>query len=231
MAQPPKPSKNKTASSKQNPPPPSPFRDALQPLKQQLVQQAEDQRKREAELRRNPPPPPPPPAPSPLSEEELLAIALAGVKPLTGPGRVAPRPPTPPQAVAERKAQVKGLVGLAGDQEPDEPDWWSGDVDPSFLWMMGGERPYQRALDLHGKVVEAATRDLEAAVHAARQQKQACILVIHGKGLRSDGAPRLGSAVRELLRAKLKGLVLGYSTARPEHGGTGALYVWVRPLL
>jgi DNA-nicking Smr family endonuclease len=37
--------------------------------------------------------------------------------------------------------------------------------------------------------------------------------------------------VRELLRGKLKRLVLGYSTARPEHGGTGALYVWVRPLV
>jgi DNA-nicking Smr family endonuclease len=225
------PSKPKPGAAKQNPPPPSPFREALQPLKQQLVQQAEAQRKVEAEQRRNPPPPPPEPEPSPLSEEELLAIALAGVRPLSGPARVAPKPPAPQKVVADSKDKLKGIQGLASDQEPDEPDWWSGDVDPSFLWMMGGDRPYQRALDLHGKVVEAAARDMEAAVHSARQQKQACILVIHGKGLRSAGEPRLGSAVRELLRGKLKRLVLGYSTARPEHGGTGALYVWVRPLV
>ncbi len=231
MAKPSKPSK--PTAGKNIPAAPSPFRDALSGMKEQFVKQAEAQRKAEAQTRLKPPPPPAPAEPerSPLSDEELLAIALAGVKPIAGPGRVAPLPPPPQRAALATPDKPKGLVGLTPTEEPDEPDWWSGDIDPSFLWAMAGDRPWQRTLDLHGKDVEAAQRDLEAAVHASRQQKHACILVIHGKGLRSEGQPRLGGAVREQLRGKLKRLVLGYSTARLEHGGTGAIYVWVRPLV
>lgn len=231
MAKPTKPSK--PAKGKTIPAAPSPFRDALSGMKEQFVKDAEAQRKAEAQARLKPPPPPPPTEPerSPLSDEELLAIALAGVKPIGGPGRVAPLPPPPQRPVLAAAEKPKGLLGLTSAEEPDEPDWWSGDIDPSFLWSMGGDRPWQRALDLHGKDVEAAQRDLEAAIHASRQQKHVCILVIHGKGLRSEGQPRLGGAVREQLRGKLKKLVLGYSTARLEHGGTGAIYVWVRPLV
>lgn len=230
MAKPSKPTK--PSSRKGIPATPSPFREALSGMKEQFVQAAETQRKAEAQARLKPPPPPvAEPERSPLSDEELLAIALAGVRPIGGPGRVAPLPPPPQRPVLAAPDRPKGLLGLTAAEEPDEPDWWSGDVDPSFLWAMGGDRPWQQTLDLHGKDVLAAQRDVEAAVHASRQQKHVCILVIHGKGLRSEGQPRLGGAVREQLRGKHKRLVLGYSTARQEHGGTGALYVWLRPLV
>lgn len=231
MAKPTKPTK--PARGKNIPVAPSPFRDALSGMKEQFVQAAEAQRKAEAQARLKPPPPPAvvEPERSPLTDEELLALALAGVRPLSGPGRVAPLPPPPQRPVLPGAEKPKGLLGLTSAEEPDEPDWWSGDIDPSFLWALSGERPWQRTLDLHGKDVAAAERDLEAAIHASRQQKHACILVIHGKGLRSEGQPRLGGAVRVQLRGKLKRLVLGYSTARLEHGGTGAIYVWIRPLV
>jgi DNA-nicking Smr family endonuclease len=67
------------------------------------------------------------------------------------------------------------------------------------------------------------------------------LLIIHGRGLKSDLGPVLKeSVVKWLTTGTLSHLVLAFCSARPCDGGTGALYVllkkkagkarWKRPL-
>jgi DNA-nicking Smr family endonuclease len=56
-----------------------------------------------------------------------------------------------------------------------------------------------------------------------------CLLVIHGKGLRSSGKAVLRSALPEWLASPdLEGCVLAFAPAQPEDGGSGATYVLLR---
>ena len=61
----------------------------------------------------------------------------------------------------------------------------------------------------------------------ALAQQLRCVRVIHGKGLRSGPAgPVLKHAVSDWL-ARIDS-VAAFATARPEDGGTGALYVLLK---
>ncbi|RMD71241.1 MAG: DNA mismatch repair protein MutS, partial [Gammaproteobacteria bacterium] len=53
-----------------------------------------------------------------------------------------------------------------------------------------------------------------------------CVRIVHGKGRRSARQPVLKQKVNGWLRARDE--VLAFCSARPHHGGTGALYVLLR---
>lgn len=93
-----------------------------------------------------------------------------------------------------------------------------------------GLLPIDGRLDLHGLTHDAARTALAARVHDAHAAGQRCLLVITGKGLRSEGAV---GVLREALPRWLNGsdlrpLVLAVRQARPRHGGAGAFYVLIR---
>lgn len=207
-----------------------PFEGALTDLKKQLTKPPPPAPQPVA-----PPPqpvaPPPPPPPPPLSDEELLAQAMAGVVPVDkGPARIAPA-----RTVAQPPKKVLQAPVVEDEGEP-EPDWWAGDVDPALAWATSGHslssaglgRRWQKKLDLHGLNAEAAKRALRAQLLASQQQKFLCLLVIHGKGLGSPDGPRLAGLVRQWLRSELKSHVIGYMQADVQDGGSGALYVFLR---
>ena len=90
-----------------------------------------------------------------------------------------------------------------------------------------GTWPIQNSLDLHGNHTDAARILLQAFLHEAKQRELRCVLVIHGKGLNSQG----GEAVlRKLARHWLTQhpLVLGYCDALPKEGGSGAVLVLLK---
>ena len=90
-----------------------------------------------------------------------------------------------------------------------------------------GTWPIQDSLDLHGNNTDAARRLLQEFLHEATQRNLRCVLVIHGKGLNSQG----GEAVlRELTRHWLTQhrQVLGYCDAQPRNGGSGAVLVLLK---
>lgn len=207
--------------------PHQPFKDALGGLKKALDQQAEADRKRaQVEAKK---PPPPPPAPK-LSDDELLALAMSGVKPLAGAQRVVAN--GQPTQASQRPTQAAAKAPILA--EDDEPDWWQGEVDPAFLWSLGGERPWQKRIALQAGEPTGLGKELAAAVRMAREQHLACILLVFG-GMRRDnwrttaGTP--GATVRRLLRETLAPRVIGYMTAKPSDGGVNAIYLWVRPQL
>jgi DNA-nicking Smr family endonuclease len=82
-------------------------------------------------------------------------------------------------------------------------------------------------LDLHGFKQEPAQRALTAFLLQAHQRQYKWVLVITGKGVRGEGVLR--RAVPGWLKMPPLGdIVLGFDTAQPDQGGTGALCVRLR---
>jgi DNA-nicking Smr family endonuclease len=82
-------------------------------------------------------------------------------------------------------------------------------------------------LDLHGLTQDAASQRLAAFLERAELEGKRCILVITGKGLASGGILR-DQVPRWLNQPPNRSRVLAFDYARPQHGGTGALYVLLK---
>lgn len=96
-------------------------------------------------------------------------------------------------------------------------------------------------LDLHGYTEDAAHRALLMFLKNARARDHRLVLVVTGRGSRSDDevafrldfarGPRgvLKAAVpRWLSEPEFAGLIAGTQTAHRRHGGDGALYIYLR---
>jgi DNA-nicking Smr family endonuclease len=91
-----------------------------------------------------------------------------------------------------------------------------------------GLYPISDELDLHGFSQAAARDSLAQFIAFSRNAGHRCVRVIHGKGYRSGArGPILKAAVNEWLRRHSD--VLAFASARPIDGGTGAVYVLLRP--
>ena len=87
------------------------------------------------------------------------------------------------------------------------------------------------SLDLHGLTQWEAHSTLASTLTAAQARGERCVLVITGKGLGREGGGILKTRVPQwLLEPAIRHLILGKETARPQHGGTGAMYVLLRKL-
>lgn len=82
-------------------------------------------------------------------------------------------------------------------------------------------------IDLHGMNRDEADSRISSFLHEQRMKRARLVLIITGKGLRSQGSYGvLNSRVAELLSNKpLSGLVSYFSHAHGKHGGNGAYYV------
>ena len=84
----------------------------------------------------------------------------------------------------------------------------------------------QATLDLHGMTVEQAEAAVASFIEGSARRGLEKVLVIHGKGLHSAGAPVLKkAAVRALEAQPLAGR---FGPADRTEGGSGALWVLVR---
>jgi len=93
-----------------------------------------------------------------------------------------------------------------------------------------GESPLDARIDLHGHTLESAARALHGFIRGAHESGNRTLLVITGRGKRTDGSV---GTIRESLPHWLNGpglrpLVLGFTAAKPRHGGEGAFYVLLR---
>ncbi|MBN1635780.1 MAG: Smr/MutS family protein [Deltaproteobacteria bacterium] len=95
--------------------------------------------------------------------------------------------------------------------------------------LKAGKFTIQDHLDLHGFSREEAQFALDSFLQNAHALGQRCVLVIHGRGLKSSQGPVLKTQIAQrLTTGKLSHLVLAFCSARPCDGGTGALYVLLR---
>ena len=84
-------------------------------------------------------------------------------------------------------------------------------------------------VDLHGFPEDEARGELRDAVRRARSAGIRCVLVIHGRGLRSAAGPVLKEALpRWLTEPPLAAWVVAFASAPGHMGGTGATLVLLR---
>jgi DNA-nicking Smr family endonuclease len=189
-------------------------------------------------------------------ESTLFTNAMEGVMPLPN-DRVIPEP-LDKEAIAHQvrenaKRQDKEVLDtlhalVSGKTRFDitsTGEYLEGHVisfDPRVMKQLrSGELTIQAHLDLHGHVKEDAKSALANFIQNCHALGYRAVLVIHGRGLKSDTGPVLKEGVvRWLTTGTLSHLVLAFCSARPCDGGTGALYVllkkrpikskWKRPL-
>jgi DNA-nicking Smr family endonuclease len=164
----------------------------------------------------------------PLGEEDRTRIA---------PTR-APRPARPPADVrseAEALAELCDLVeGRSGFDIADSDEYIEGaasGLDRRIVHRLRkGEYAVQAHLDLHGLTKAEAKEAVSAFLTAERAAGHRCVLIIHGRGLRSkDQIPVLKERLTVWLSSgRLSRAVLAFATARPSDGGAGAVYVLLR---
>lgn len=82
-------------------------------------------------------------------------------------------------------------------------------------------------LDLHGQTSDVADDQIQRFIYQAWSKKARYALIIHGKGYNSETqAPVLKNLVNQRLKQMKQ--VLGFCSAQPKDGGTGAVYVFLK---
>ncbi|MCF6230927.1 MAG: Smr/MutS family protein [Gammaproteobacteria bacterium] len=96
--------------------------------------------------------------------------------------------------------------------------------------LQTGEIPIEGRLDLHGKTRLQAEDALKQFLQQALYMNIRCLLIIHGKGVNSDGnIPVLRELTHYIL--KQEPMVARYHYAAIQHGGSGATYAILRESL
>ncbi len=197
------------------------------------------------EPKTEPAPEPPRPRREPeLSEEELWSVAIDGAKPLSDRSarvKPGPQPLSVPsteldpdlEAYDELRALLTGEVPFDIADSDEFIEGHSRGLDPRIVRKLRrGEFAIQSHVDLHGLLKDEAKAALESFLARSRQQGKRCVLIVHGRGLHSkDQVPVLKDALKGWMHtARFARHVLGFSSARPHDGGTGAIYVLLRKL-
>lgn len=94
-----------------------------------------------------------------------------------------------------------------------------------FKKLRHGQIPVEARLDLHGLTVEPAREILSHFITDCLSQQYMCVIIVHGKGSRGD-LPVLKTMLNHWLKQIPD--ILAYSSAQPQDGGTGALYVLLK---
>lgn len=93
--------------------------------------------------------------------------------------------------------------------------------------MKEGAMALDARIDLHGMTQDAAHGALTSFVTRSFDRGARCVLVITGKGREGSGVLR-AQVPRWLNQSPLRERILGFSYAKPQHGGEGALYVLLK---
>ncbi len=158
-------------------------------------------------------------------DEPSFADAIEDVEPLADRGkhRRTPlgrtrRPPVGRPARFEFPDPEDRALGIA-----------SGIQSSQLRRLRDGRIRPERSIDLHGLRAGTARRALQSEVLEAIRSGERCVLVVHGRGLRSVDEPVLRNALPDWLGDPLlEGRVLAFAPAQPGDGGRGATYVLLR---
>jgi DNA-nicking Smr family endonuclease len=189
--------------------------------------------------------PPVPPASQPVKVSPQQAstddgffeqMAQLGVKPLAPGGENATpasagasRPEVPGSDEAERQLFLETLGTLDAPFRDEFPEPDRRPARPSRMKLLQrGKLEIEATLDLHGlSRVEALERTGHFLDNACFHQLQT-VLIVTGKGVHSAGEAVLRTVVEDCLQAHSYAAVLEWGRAPREHGGEGALVVFLR---
>jgi DNA-nicking Smr family endonuclease len=175
--------------------------------------------------------------PEPPDAAQEFLEAVRDVTPLPDPGRVV-HARTPPEPVAQQrlKDDLEVLRDSLSEGEGSEIAFEAGEElaylrpglsRPVLRKLRAGQWALQDKLDLHGLRWDDARTLLAQFVAQAVKRGQRCLLIIHGKGMRSrNQEPVLRGKVAGWLAQRAD--VLAFCQARPADGGSGAVVVLLR---
>ncbi len=90
-----------------------------------------------------------------------------------------------------------------------------------------GQIKIDLTLDLHGYKKNEAYLELKNAINHAYNNGIRVVLVITGKGRQNKGVLKL-NLPEWLSSIEIQKFILGFSHAKPQHGGEGAYYILIR---
>lgn len=164
---------------------------------------------------------------------DLFRQAMRGVAPLKPDNRVRhkPAPGKPPARRVESEASMFDERFTEAMLEQECPDQLcferAGGAQKSVLKKLrAGKLGVDSTLDLHGLTIDAARRQLAEFLEQCRQSGHRHVIIIHGKGFRSQSKPVIKPMVNRWLKQADE--VLAFCSAQPKDGGTGAVYVLLR---
>jgi len=178
------------------------------------------------------------------SERALWRLAMRDASPL--PGRELPpeaksaAPAAPPETAAPLPVAPAPPHPLAPIHLPSRIyDRAPGLDRRTSERLKRGQLPIEARLDLHGMTQDTAHAALNRFIAEGARRGTRVVLIITGKGARprtdldplwaEPGVGILKSAVpRWLNELPNRPRILAFTGARPEHGGSGALYVLLR---
>jgi DNA-nicking Smr family endonuclease len=160
---------------------------------------------------------------APASDERTLwSEAVRDVTPLRGRRTVAVAMASPNEPVG-----VVQSAPMAAHAVPGEP--FPGIDRANAERLKRGLHRIEARLDLHGRTLAEAHRELTDFVEASYRVGRRCVLIITGRGLGRDRQGVLRHAVpRWLGEAELRRRILAVARAQPRHGGGGAVYLLLR---
>ena len=169
------------------------------------------------------------------SDDSAFRSAMSGVKPRVPSERIVklrlPLVPVPRHSTADEAAVLAEML-----RGPDPDTFESGDTlsytapgvqDRVLRQLRRGSSRLDAEIDLHGLNRDKARLAVSQFLAQCKAQDRRCVRIIHGKG---NGSPNSGPVIKGQLDGWLRKVrdVLAFCTARPEDGGTGAIYVLLR---
>ena len=118
-----------------------------------------------------------------------------------------------------------------GEVKPRDPlevlEWRQDGIQLAvFDKLRKGGYDIARELDLHQRTVKEARGDIYQLISKAHANNWRCVLISHGKGLRSPAPAKLKSYVAHWLTQHP--LVLAYCSAQRNRGGVGSVYALIK---
>ena len=175
-----------------------------------------------------------------MSDEDLFAEEMTGVKPLSREARVR----LVKERLSEDQQQGRRLAA-EGREEVINPlvdegvlplDAWyvlefkrSGIQNGVYRKLRLGQYQIDARLDLHRRTVKQARQEVFSFISEAGQLGLRTLLIVHGKGQSAAGAAPT-AVLKGFVNHWLRELqtVQAFHSAQPLHGGTGAVYVLLR---
>ncbi len=171
------------------------------------------------------------------TDTALFREAMKQVRPLqAGNDRIEPQhrrpPPHPRQTEQDQKQVLQEMMSAPLDyaevETGDELLFLRPGIQHGVLRKLRrGQYSCGTELDLHGMTVPVAHQALGEFLLHCQTRGISCARIIHGKGHGSkQQKPVLKNRVNLWLRQRDE--ILAFCSARPEDGGTGAVYVLIK---
>jgi DNA-nicking Smr family endonuclease len=165
--------------------------------------------------------------------DALFRQAVKDVTPLKPNNRARHRPSPRNPPVRHVQSDTAELDQRFSESmlEPECPDHLyferAGGLQKSVLKKLrAGKLHVDSIQDLHGLSVDEARRQLADFLQECHHFAYRHVIIIHGKGIRSQNRPVIKPMVNRWLRQADE--VLAFCSAQPKDGGTGAVYVLLR---